>query len=106
MQSSRRGVAGAVGGCGRRRKCITEHALLIAAALYRGGYSHRLTILRDGTTSDINAGFAQPFHDGVVREDHRGILGIDQLLDVVTDSLRRMGFAAVGGGNRGGEEIL
>ena len=80
--------------------------MFVAAALYRGRDSHRFAILRDGATGDIDAGFPQPFHDGVVREDHRRILGIDQLLDVVTDSLRRMGFAAGGGGDRGGEEIL
>ena len=34
------------------------------------------------------------------------VLGVDQLLDVVTDGFRRMGFAAVGGRDRGGEEVL
>src|SRR5216683_1931373 len=105
-QSSRRGVAGPVGRCGGRRESITEHALFVAAALYRGRDSHRLAVLRDRATGDINAGFAQSFHDGVVRQDHGGVFRIDQLLDVVADRLRRMGFAAVGRCNRGGEEIL
>src|ERR1700720_1365763 len=66
MQSSRRSVAGAIGGCGGRRQRITEHALLVAAALYRRRNSHRFAILRHRAASNINAGFAQPFHDGVV----------------------------------------
>src|SRR5258707_11294108 len=96
MQSSRLSVAGAVGGCGRRRERITEHALLVAAALHRRRDSHRFAVLRDGATGDINTRFAQSFHDGVVGKDHRGVFRIDQLLDVVTDRLRGMGFAAIG----------
>ena len=100
------GIAGPVGGCGRRRKGIAEHALLVAAALHRGRNSHRFAVLRDRAAGDINARFAQSFHDGVVGQDHRGVFRIDQLLDVVTHRFRRMGLAAVGRRDRGGEEIF
>ena len=105
-QSGRRGVAGPVGGCGGRRERIAEHALLVAAALHRGRNSHRFAVFRNGAAGDINAGFAQSFHDGVVGEDHGRVFRIDQLLDVVANGLRRMRLAAIGRRDRRGEEIL
>ena len=104
-QSRRRGVAGTIG-YGGRRAGIAKHALFVAAALHRGRNSHGLPVFRHGAAGDINAGFPQSFHDGVVREDGPWALGIDQLLDVVADRLRRMGLAAVGRRDRRGEKIL
>ena len=101
-----RGVAGPVGrhsGCGKR---IAKHALFVAAALHRGRYPHRLAVFGDGAAGDINARSAQSFHDGVVGQDRGGVLGIDQLLDVVAHRLRRVRFAAVGGRDRSREEIF
>src|SRR3954452_16357237 len=68
-RSSRCGVAGPVRGYGWRRKCIAEHTLFVAAALHRRWNAHRLAVFRHGTAGDINTGFAQSFHDGVVRQD-------------------------------------
>ena len=81
-----------------------------ACSVCRGGAAprknaHRFAVFRDRAAGNINAGFAQSFHDGIVGEDRSWRLRIDQLLDVVADRLRRMRLAAVGRRNRGGENI-
>src|ERR1700687_2937282 len=73
--------------CLSRRRC-TEDGIRIASRYFA-------TVRR-----------AISFHDGVVGQNHRGVFGIDQLLDVVTHRLGRMGLAAVGRRDRGGEEIF
>src|SRR6202030_3301493 len=46
-----------------------QRTVLVAATLHRGRDPHRLAVFRDRATRDINTGFAQSFHDGVVGED-------------------------------------
>src|SRR6202171_2532639 len=83
-----------------------HRSLLLAPALHRGRYAHRLAIFGDGAARDLDSSAAQPFHDGVVREHRPRALGIDELLDSVADRLRGMGFAAVGSRDRRGKEIF
>src|ERR1700724_2117758 len=87
-------------------KARAHRRLLLAPALHRRRYAHRLAILGDGAAGDLDSRAAQPFHDGVVREHATRALGIDELLDSVTDRLRGMGFAAVGGRDRRGKKVL
>src|SRR6266568_514265 len=83
-----------------------HRGLLLAPALHRGRDAHRLPILGDGAPGDLDSGPAQFFFDRVVREHLARALGLDEPLDAVTDRLGGMGFAAVGGRDRRGEEIF
>src|SRR5689334_9620608 len=83
-----------------------QRALLLAATLHGGGDTHRLAIFRDRSACDVYTRFTQFLHDAVVRQDRVGVLGIDQLLDVMAHRFRRMRFAPVGRGDRGREEIF
>ncbi len=56
--------------CGAERT-LPSSALLVTAALHRGGNPHGFAVLRDRAAGNINARGAQAFHDGVVGQDRR-----------------------------------
>ena len=73
------------------------HALLQATPFDGRGNAHGFAVFRDRATRDVDPGFAQDFHNAVVDKMAAGNLVVDQIPDVVTHGLGRMGFAALGG---------
>src|SRR3954471_24634549 len=74
--------------------------LLLAPALNRRGYPHRLPVFCNRAARDADAGLAQPVDDCIVREHVTCHFGIDELLDAMPHRFRGMRLAAIGGGNR------
>src|SRR3954469_2260692 len=77
--------------------------LLLAPALHRGRDAHRFAVFCNRSPRNVDAGLAQPFHDGIVGQHLGGTFGFDQLFDAVAHRFGRMGFAAVGGRYRRGK---
>src|SRR5579859_6266162 len=85
---------------------ISDAESLLAPALHRGGDAHRLAVFRDRAPRDVDAVLDEHIDDLVVGEDAVALLGLDQRLDAEPYRLRRERRAAVGRGDRRGEEIL
>src|SRR5215467_16286593 len=84
------GTAGASG-------CRSYPVLLLPSSLHRRWNPHRLAIFRDRAPCDVDAGLAQLFHDGIVRQYILWAFGVDHVLNAVAHGFRRMGLAVVGG---------
>src|SRR5262249_45425877 len=90
----------------RRSAGDVKGRLFLATALDRGGNPHRFPVFRDRAARNVDAGLAQPVHDGIVGQDVSGILGVDQLANAMANRLGRVRFAAFRRCDRRGEEIL
>jgi len=90
----------------RRRQSICGRRLLLSPPLHRGRYAHGFAIFRNRAAGDVDTGFPQLLDDRIVGQYAGGAFAVDQLLNAVTYRLGRMSFAAMGGGNRLGEEIF
>src|SRR5207249_3476325 len=76
-------------------RCRAGQRLLLAPPLDRRRYPHSLTVFCDSAPCDVDAGFTQPFHDGVVRKNILRAFGVDELLDAMAHRFGRMRLAAI-----------
>src|SRR3954453_13459746 len=74
--------------------------LLLAPALNRRGYPHRLPVFCNRPARNVDAGLAQPVDDRIVGEHVACDFGIDELLDPMPHRFRGMRLAAVRCGDR------